>query len=889
MKLNSIIFTFLNNKKQQPTDISCPKLQRLPVLFLCFGLILALSLLISLPKLAFAQTPEQTSTPARTAEPYGFGQTGEPAPSPYHPGEQAAPWGPLINVHSGVVPSPNGASNIPPSPMPRDSSVNQWKAPKPLPKAEPKEEELVSWDLYASKVTGHNTNQILEAEGEVYLQRGQEYLKADYARYYAATGWVYLSGNVEVYFGKDRLNASEAEFDLANKVGWLKDGQVFMEGPHVYFSGSRVNKHWGDMYTFREAKVTTCDGDVPAWSMKADEAIVEIDGYARLWNTAFAVKDQNVAFSPYMILPAKKERQSGLLVPSVGQSTENGFMLNIPFFWAIDNSQDLTVNADIMTNHGVMMGAEYWARPDLEDQIWIRGDWLSDRDTSSSPTSNGLYRNNEQRFWLRGAYNGSITNSRWRMKANIDYTSDQEFLREFRNRPGGYNSNKRTMLDLFGRDMAPYTRNRVNEGLIYRDWERLSFYAGMRYEEDPALGHGNAAHSTDTIAQRLPEFNMYLNKGKIVDPLPLEISAETQAVNFYRMKGTEGMRFEAYPTLSVPLHTKYFSVEPSFSVRQTEYQTERKEYVLGDTGDNSGTSRTLPEFNIAAYSELARVYSLGEHLPLTEENIGKDKWLGMRHSIQPRIRYQNLADKKQADLPYYDYDDRRGVRNEVTYSLTNILGVHKEKIVYDEDKNPVSSSAYLDFVRFNLEHGFDFEEAQRDWDRKTYKRRPFMDVLADLTVRPGEYISFNSRTWFSSYTAQVTRHNNSVTFTAPGIGSLTTGLDVRDQPNDYWRWRKRVSERNVYMLHQGLLSEDDVRKRSYERNVTMLNNRLLLNYFKSFDISIEHWYDFEKKRPMEYDISVSYNHQCFIVTGDFSWDTDNTSYGLSFSLPGFWN
>ena len=270
MKLNSIIFTFLNNKKQQPTDISCPKLQRLPVLFLCFGLILALSLLISLPKLAFAQTPEQTSTPARTAEPYGFGQTGEPAPSPYHPGEQAAPWGPLINVHSGVVPSPNGASNIPPSPMPRDSSVNQWKAPKPLPKAEPKEEELVSWDLYASKVTGHNTNQILEAEGEVYLQRGQEYLKADYARYYAATGWVYLSGNVEVYFGKDRLNASEAEFDLANKVGWLKDGQVFMEGPHVYFSGSRVNKHWGDMDTLREAKVTTCDGDVPAWSMKAD-------------------------------------------------------------------------------------------------------------------------------------------------------------------------------------------------------------------------------------------------------------------------------------------------------------------------------------------------------------------------------------------------------------------------------------------------------------------------------------------------------------------------------------------------------------------------------------------------------------------------------------------
>jgi Organic solvent tolerance protein OstA len=161
-------------------------------------------------------------------------------------------------------------------------------------------------------------------------------------------------GNVQVYFGKDRLSAKEAEFDIATKVGWLKDGEVFMEGPHAYFSGKRINKHWGDMYSFREAKITTCDGDVPAWSMSADEAIVEIDGYARLWNTSFKVKDQSVAYSPYMVVPAKKERQSGFLIPEVGYSRDNGAMLNIPFFLDVDKSQNLTLDADIMTKRGVM-------------------------------------------------------------------------------------------------------------------------------------------------------------------------------------------------------------------------------------------------------------------------------------------------------------------------------------------------------------------------------------------------------------------------------------------------------------------------------------------------------------------------------------------------------
>ena len=154
-----------------------------------------------------------------------------------------------------------------------------------------------SWNLEADKLVTLSDNTIVEAQGGVVLQRGNDILKADFARYYSATNWVYLKGNVFVRMGKDDIHSDEAEFDLHSKTGWLTNGHVFMEGPHIYFSGSRIIKHWGDRYTFNKAKVTTCDGTSPAWSMNAEQAVVEIDGYAQLFHSTFDVKKLRESFT----------------------------------------------------------------------------------------------------------------------------------------------------------------------------------------------------------------------------------------------------------------------------------------------------------------------------------------------------------------------------------------------------------------------------------------------------------------------------------------------------------------------------------------------------------------------------------------------------------------
>ena len=140
------------------------------------------------------------------------------------------------------------------------------------------------WQIKADKLSAEHDTEILEAEGKVHLWQGDQYMKADFARYYRTTGWVYLRGHVEAKLGNDLMQGEEAEFDLKNKTGWLKNGEIFTARQHLYFKGEHIEKHRGDTYTFKNGSVTACDGETKAWSVDMVEGEVTLEGYAWLWH-----------------------------------------------------------------------------------------------------------------------------------------------------------------------------------------------------------------------------------------------------------------------------------------------------------------------------------------------------------------------------------------------------------------------------------------------------------------------------------------------------------------------------------------------------------------------------------------------------------------------------
>ncbi|MBZ2172495.1 LPS-assembly protein LptD [Nitratidesulfovibrio sp. SRB-5] len=729
----------------------------------------------------------------------------------------------------------------------------------------------VTWNLTADSVTSQNDSKIIEAEGRVALRRGQDYLKADYIRYYSATNWVYLKGNVEVHFGKDDIAAEEAEFDLRSHTGWMKNGRIFMGEPHAYFAGERIDKNWGDLYTFTNAKITVCDGDTPAWSLTAEEAVVEIDGYARLWRSNFQVKNNDVAYSPYFVMPAKRTRQSGFLMPQYGISSRDGFYYNQPYYWVLNETSDVTLNEYFMSERGFMHGVEYRSRPTTDQTAWLRLDWLYDNKVVDSDgddpidSGDGLIRTNQERYWLRGMFEQRLGDPRWRLKGDLDYVSDQNYLREFKRGLGGFNDSRDNLFTLFGRDINERDRYRTSQVMLTRDWDRVSVALGGRYDQDPELGNGNHSYSSDSLPQRLPEADVYLHRGALFEELPLEVQASAQSVYFHRRNGTQGARHDVHPQVVLPVNGKYGSVISSVGLRQTVYDTERRESLPGDGGDSSGDSRTLPDYNIAASTEVARVYRIeSAPLTLTAENAGQSRWTGIRHAVQPRVEYNNLPLLDQDDNPRYDGDDRIGARNELVYSITNVFTRKREMVrmkTNDEGvAEPDLGTDYLEFLRFKLQSGYDIREATRDEDLDTYGRRPVLDYRAEVQYFPVAWLSWRSITAWSPYTGDVTQHDHGLTLIDANRGQLTLG----------YNWRSSLDEYN--------------RKRDYDINALYLRGEA--SVWGPWSVGGEYRVDIEQGRDLERIFDIIYTHQCFKLIGRTTVDREEERYEVLVVLPG---
>ncbi|BFR47704.1 LPS assembly protein LptD [Nitratidesulfovibrio sp. HK-II] len=729
----------------------------------------------------------------------------------------------------------------------------------------------VTWNLTADSVTTQNDSKIIEAEGRVALRRGSDYLKADYIRYYSATNWVYLKGNVEVHLGKDDISAEEGEFDLRSRTGWLKKGRIFMGEPHAYFAGERIDKNWGDIYTFTDAKITVCDGDTPAWSLTAEEAVVELDGYARLWRSNFQVKDNDVAYSPYFVMPAKRTRQSGFLMPQYGISSRDGFYYNQPYYWVVNETSDVTLNEYFMAERGFMHGVEYRARPTSDQTTWLRFDWMNDSKTVGSDdddpidSNDNLVRTNNERFWLRGMFETRLGDPRWRLKGDLDYVSDQNYLREFKYGLGGFENSRTNMFELFGRDINERDRYRTSQIMLTRDWDRVSVALSGRYDQNPELGNGNRSYSSDSLPQRLPEADVYLHRGALFEGLPLEVQASAQSVYFHRRNGTQGARHDVHPQVVLPVNGKYGSVISSVGLRQTVYDTERRESLPGDGGDSSGEARTLPDYNVAAMTEFARVYHL-ESAPLTlsAEQAGQSRWTGIRHAVQPRVEYRNLPLVDQDDNPSYDDDDRIGARNDLVYSITNILTRKREVVQMqtnaEGEAEPAVKTDYLDFLRVKLAHGYDIREANRDDELSQYERRPMEDMNGEVEYFPVAWLSWRSRSAWSSYTGDVTQHDHSVGVEDADKGSLRMGYNWRAKLDEYTRQR--------------------------DEDINSLYLRGMVDVWGPWSVAGYYSVDIADGRDLERIFDIIYNHQCFKVIGRTTFDRDEERYEVLVVLPG---
>lgn len=727
--------------------------------------------------------------------------------------------------------------------------------------ADAPETEPQSWRLLADRTAASHDNKYIEAFGNVVLDRGADYIRADYARYYQSTKWVFLRGNVEARFQGDFLKAEEAEFDLASNTGWLKNGQVFMEDPHMYFEGAVLKKTGPETYEFREATVTVCDGDRPAWSIKTSRGDITVDGYAHLWAPRFQILDQPVLMAPYAVIPVKTERQSGFLLPEIGTSERLGITYDQPYYQVIDEEQDVTLYSHLMTAKGLMLGGEYRLVPDIHTKGIFKLDYLFDQeteDTSLYSDNPEMSRKDRNRWWARGKFDGYLGEPDWNLKLDLDLVSDQDYLREFSRGYSGFNKSRKDFLQYFGRDIEDNDSElRVNRLLLSHNWANVGVQGLVEYTQNLEYGSNsklsNKGKEDDPTLQRLPELNLHLYQTQLLST-PLTIEGSSQLASFWREYGTTGSRLDVHPVLGLPLHFEYGSVIPKGGLRGTTWFVEKYEGEDDDVNtDDTNPSRFLPDFTTSAYTEFSRVFTLTDESDVSPDS-GSFTWLKLRHAVQPRLEYTYIPYASQGKYPYFDEDDRIRPTNELTYSLTNIFTTKTGRMQPSPDTQGKTGLKvdYLDLARLRLEQSFDIREDTRTEDTDEYPNRPFSDVLADLTTRLSPWLYLTNKTWYSPYENHVTEHEHALWAYYEDRVYASFSLDFLEEIDEYLRQEQERERIAGFGGGFGITKE--------------------------WSAAFLYRVDWESGTDLEKRIALRYDHQCFSTETAWTQTDDDTRF-----------
>jgi LPS-assembly protein len=606
-----------------------------------------------------------------------------------------------------------------------------------------KPEKATGYRLWADHFLYNERQDSYSASGNVILRAENRVIRADRMRLDGATREAILEGHVRIEQNGDWLEGEQAYLDLEEETGVIQFGKGFLADGNFHFSGDLIEKLGPQTYHVRDGRFTTCDGDRPSWHFRTSDLKVTIEGYGLAKHTRFHIGRVPVLYSPYLVFPAKTERQSGLLMPRFGVSELLGYDVDLPLFWAISTSTDATIYAHYMSKRGLMMGPEFRYATSRNSEGVLRFDYLRDQEDKSELREQnffddpGLQGVNKDRWWWRSKQN-FVLPYRIQGNADLDLVSDPDYLQTFETGFSSWRESHDIFLSTLGRglinDDTVTTRESVL--LLNRYWASHSVNFALHYYQ-------NLNDDRDeTTLQQLP----FITYNAARQPLfsgPLFIDVDVDYVNYWRPEGTRGNRLNANPRLSLPFRSSgHLEVEPFVGFLGTFYLIDHFEEAEGSrVKEKTLQSREIFEAGIDTSTDVVRIFTMGE-----------ETWTKTKHTLRPRILYEYRPEVSQRKFPNFDATDRINSRNRLTYSLTNFftsrLDTGPEKV------------EYLDLARVEVKQHFDLSQPEGGADDpSTTRKRPFSDVFMQLDLTPRRYLTLTYKGELSLYDEEFKRHN----------------------------------------------------------------------------------------------------------------------------------
>jgi len=289
----------------------------------------------------------------------------------------------LVLAHSVVT------SQLLPAAPPRAAADDAPQVAPSVPPPRPREEVIIK------AREQEKSGDIYKLRGEAEIDYRNRVLRADEVTYDDATGEATASGHLTLDGGPhdEHIVASHGYYNVWTETGKFYDvigtSGIRFQGRSVIltstspftFTGRMVEKTGPEVYVVHHGAVTSCELPRPKWTLNAERIVVDMNGKARTYNSLFRVENVPLFYLPYADQAVDQlGRQSGFLLPSMGNSSSKGLILGDAYYWAIDRSMDTTLGAEYFSQRGWSQHASWRFRPSDDSYLSARYYGVVDRE-----------------------------------------------------------------------------------------------------------------------------------------------------------------------------------------------------------------------------------------------------------------------------------------------------------------------------------------------------------------------------------------------------------------------------------------------------------------------------------------------------------------------------
>ena len=451
-------------------------------------------------------------------------------------------------------------------------------------------------------------NNIITATGDVVAYSPTYYLSSDKMIYDKDKEILELFDNVLIIKdNKIQTQSNYAFVDMKNDI--INQDPVFlMDNTSNIWSNSKEANKDKDVITLENSILSSCDCIDPIWSIRSSSSDYDTEAmWMNTYNPRLYVKNVPVFYLPYFGFPTDTTRRTGLLLPTMGYSSSEGFLYSQPIFIAPADDYDIELIPQIRTQRGYGSYANFRYADSPDSMLNVKTGYFKEFDN---------YRSKEQ-----------LENSE-HYGLDIDYERKNIFAKNKEHQDGVFTSirylNDIEYITLKEEDDYNLGTDKKIESKVNYFYNTPEYYGGVygKYYVDASQ------KTNDNTLQELPQIQLHsYNKELFLENLIYSI--DTKAQNFTRKEGLNAKIYDINVPISYIKNIlddyMYLGVENRTILTQYDYSNSLYNNLRYEDGTliQNRTSFIVGTDLLKPYSDYIHTLNLNASYDIPE-NLRKD-------------------------------------------------------------------------------------------------------------------------------------------------------------------------------------------------------------------------------------------------------------------------